>query len=190
MNKNILIAIILTLILSISCKRKSIENQTETNRIESIYSLVNKSDTLTFVFNLSGSISRRLDFVRFFKVEDELFLTTEIKNELFENEGFKTPIKYELSPSDSVSFEYLLNKAESIKVNSRDSIKSRRIIISVGKLNQWSNFYAIDKSNDSINSEYIRLYISIMHRLYPDLEIYEPYWPIEIIEDTIENIEF
>ncbi len=154
---------------------------------ESFKNLINDKDTLIVVINISGSLSRRNDIIRFVKIDNDLYFKTEIKDDSFNLDTMTGLIKYDLSPIDSISFDFLLSNAKPFKIDSTDSLKSHRFLMSIGVSQKQSEIYAIDKNDDKTQSDFINLYMSIMSRFHPEMKQYKTLSRFEIINDKIEK---
>ncbi|MFB6344063.1 hypothetical protein ACE1ET_20260 [Saccharicrinis sp. FJH62] len=198
MNKrevNLLIGLFIIYLL-IGCNRNNsqkdeyqIQNLIANGELKNFSSL---NDTLTLVFNLSGCIDRRFDFIKIFRVKNKTLINAEIVDNFHEQPRFFESKIYDLSVNDSLSFENLIQQIQKYEIQVRDtnnSQESKSIFLSLGALNKWGKYYSIEKLTEE-RSEFYKMYLSVMHRIYPDIEDFRPmenliFMDAEIEEDSI-----
>jgi hypothetical protein len=193
--KNLIIIIFISFIAH-SCvsetenKNLSKISNTQTNQFlinGQLDSLINSEDTLILYLNLSGCIDRRYDKIRFYRISNTIFIRPEIKLAFGEEEIIQgKEKKYSLLKNDTLSFEYFISHIHRTLSEEPDSLKGKSGFISIGVSPKWGKTYFSERMT-SEQSRIYRLYIRIMHEIFPEMEEYRPIQIIEIIEDNSLN---
>jgi hypothetical protein len=151
-------------------------------------SLFNSEDTLIMYFNLSGCIDRRYDIIRFYRISNVIFIRPEIKITFDEEKIIQgKEKKYSLSKNDTLSFEYFISHIQRTLSEEPDSLEEKSGLMSIGVSTKWGRIYFSERMTDE-HSRIYRLYIKIMHEIYPEMEEYRPIQIIEIIEDDTSSL--
>jgi hypothetical protein len=151
-------------------------------------SLFNNNDTLILYLNLSGCIDRRYDIIRFYRISNAIFIRPEIKITFGEEKIIQgKEKKYSLTKNDTLSFEYFTSLIHRTLSEGPDSLKEKSGFMSIGVSTKWGKTYFSERMTEE-HSRIFRLYIRIMHEIYPEMEEYKPIQIIEIIEDDTSSL--
>jgi hypothetical protein len=135
-------------------------------------------DTLIIFANLSGCHMRRYEENTLIKKDNKIWIKTLVDLYVIEDEKFEFgPVNYNLKATDNLSFEKLFSYLDAIKTNSNEN---KPIYFIIKYKNDVVKYYS--EGIDGAHFIPYRHYIQIMDKLYPNIEIYDPLEPLEIID--------